>query len=130
MEPKTYHDYIQLNKEIDRLYHEVAVALGLSDSALALLFTLWEEGDGLTPSQLCAQWSMSKQTGHSGGPGAGPPGARQRGPPEQGGEPHPPGLRLRPEDGGPARPGGGGRLRGPDPGGAGGPADPHWENVM
>ena len=62
---KTYHDYIQLNKEIDRIYHGTAVQLGLSDSAMALLFSLWEEGDGLTPTQLYAEWSLTKQTGHS-----------------------------------------------------------------
>ena len=65
MEEIAYRDYVQINKEMDRVYHEMAVRLGLSDSALALLFTLWEEGDGLTPSQLYAEWSLSKQTGHS-----------------------------------------------------------------
>lgn len=61
---KTYHDYIQLNKEIDQIYHETAVQLGLSNSTMALLFSLWEE-DGLTPTRLYAEWSLSKQTGHS-----------------------------------------------------------------
>lgn len=65
MEPKTYLDYIQFNKGIDRLYHEMAVKLGLSDSVLALLYTLWESEEKLTPTQLYADWSLSKQTGHS-----------------------------------------------------------------
>lgn len=65
MELTNYHDYIQLNKEIDRIYHETAVRLGLPDSVMALLYSLWEEGDGLTPTQLYAEWSLSKQTGHS-----------------------------------------------------------------
>lgn len=65
MELKTYHDYIQLNKEIDQIYHEAAVWLGFSDSVMALLFSLLEEGDGLTPTELYHEWSLSKQTGHS-----------------------------------------------------------------
>lgn len=65
MASQTYHDYIQLNKGLDQLYHQIATDLGLSDSVLALLYTLWEEGDGLTPTRLYADWSLSKQTGHS-----------------------------------------------------------------
>lgn len=65
MELSNYHDYIQLNKEIDQIYHAKAVQLGLPDSVMALLYSLWEEGDGLTPTQLYAEWSLSKQTGHS-----------------------------------------------------------------
>lgn len=65
MEVTAYHDYIQLNKEIDQIYHAMAVRLGLPDSVMALLYSLWEEGDGLTPTQLYAEWSLSKQTGHS-----------------------------------------------------------------
>lgn len=65
MERTGYHDYVQLNKEIDRLYHETAVKLGLPDSVMALLYTLLEMGDGLTATQLYAEWSLSKQTGHS-----------------------------------------------------------------
>ena len=60
-----YHDYVQLNKGLDRIYHDVASELGLPDSVLALLITLWEEGDGYTPTWLYREWSLSKQTGHS-----------------------------------------------------------------
>lgn len=61
----TWHDYMQISKELDQVYHQVAVDLGISDSVHCLLYTLWELGDGLTPSQLYAEWSLNKQTGHS-----------------------------------------------------------------
>lgn len=60
-----YRDYLQLCRDQERAYHQMAAGLGISDSVLSLLFTLWEEGDGLTPTQLYGVWSLSKQTGHS-----------------------------------------------------------------
>ena len=60
-----YCDFAQLWMELDRVYHGVAVALGMPDSVLNLLITIYEEGDGLPPSQLYGKWSLSKQTGHS-----------------------------------------------------------------
>ncbi|MCI9264258.1 MAG: winged helix-turn-helix transcriptional regulator [Oscillospiraceae bacterium] len=60
-----YHDYVQLNKGMDRLYHDVAAAFGMPDSVLSLFLALWEEGEGRTPTQLYGEWSLSKQTGHS-----------------------------------------------------------------
>ncbi len=60
-----YRDYLQLCKDQEQIYHQVAVGLGLSDSVLSLLFTLWEEGEGLTPTRLYEEWALSKQTGHS-----------------------------------------------------------------
>lgn len=60
-----YREYLQFCKDQEQAYHQMAVGLGVSDSVLSLLFTLWEEGDGLTPTQLYGVWSLSKQTGHS-----------------------------------------------------------------
>lgn len=60
-----WHDYLQLSKEMDRVYHQAAMDLGLSDSVHCLLYAIWEQGDGLTPSQLYNEWALSKQTGHS-----------------------------------------------------------------
>ena len=60
-----YREFIQLYKELERLYHQAGVALGLPDSVLSILFTLCEEGGGRTPTELYAEWAMSKQTGHS-----------------------------------------------------------------
>ena len=34
-----YRDYLQLCKDQEQIYHQVAVGLGLSDSVLSLLFT-------------------------------------------------------------------------------------------
>lgn len=65
MQPQSYHDYIQLNKEIDQIYHETAARLGIPDSVMTLLFSLWEDGEGVTPTQLYGEWALSKQTGHS-----------------------------------------------------------------
>ncbi len=59
-----YCDFAQLGMELNRVYHATAVELGMPDSVLGLLVTIYEEGDGFTPSQLYAKWSLSKQTGH------------------------------------------------------------------
>ena len=64
MSQSKYHEYIQLTKAIDRVYHEMALALGLPDSVMVLLYTLYEDGEERTPTELYAEWSLSKQTGH------------------------------------------------------------------
>lgn len=60
-----YQAYLQLCKEQESLYHQIALSLGLPDSVLCLLYTMAERGDRQNPSRLYSDWSLSKQTGHS-----------------------------------------------------------------
>lgn len=50
---------------IDQLYHEAAFRLGLSDSALAVLYTICGEGKPCPISLICRLAGMSKQTVNS-----------------------------------------------------------------
>lgn len=53
----------QLYKKEDELYHRYSVYCGLSDPALWVLYTLYEEEDRiLTQNDLVALWSFPKQT--------------------------------------------------------------------
>ena len=60
-----YRSYVQLRQSIDQLYHQQAVRLGLPDSVLWLVVSLYERGQACTPTELYADCAMSKQTGHS-----------------------------------------------------------------
>ncbi len=50
---------------IDDIYHDLARKLGLSDSALTILYGLYTLGDGSLQRDICQQASVSKQTIHS-----------------------------------------------------------------
>ena len=50
---------------IDDIYHDLARKLGLSDSALIILYGLYTLGDGSLQRDICQQASVSKQTIHS-----------------------------------------------------------------
>ena len=39
-----YSDLLQLSKELDHIYHEVSLKMGLSDSGFSLLYALCERG--------------------------------------------------------------------------------------
>lgn len=53
---------MQINKEIDELYHKIAIYYELSDSAFWILYSLYEKKVGLTQKEICSNWSYSKQT--------------------------------------------------------------------
>lgn len=60
--------HIKLNKLCkanDELYHNYAVGIGLSDSALWTLYAIYEAENALTQNELCANWCYSKQTVNS-----------------------------------------------------------------
>lgn len=48
--------------ETNMLYHEAAVRLGLSDSVMAVLYTLLVQGESCTIGEIIHQSGMSKQT--------------------------------------------------------------------
>lgn len=50
---------------IDEVYHEAAVRLGLSDSAMWILYALAQTDENLTQAQLSVICGISKQTIHS-----------------------------------------------------------------
>lgn len=55
----------RLYKEMDDIYHDLAVGLGLSDSAMNVLYSLHVLGDGCLQRDICRVSFMSKQTIHS-----------------------------------------------------------------
>lgn len=57
--------YNTLSLENDRLYHDIARRLGLSDCTLWILYTLRVEPAPLTLSRLCHLLHLPKQTLHS-----------------------------------------------------------------
>lgn len=52
-------------KRMNALYHKAAVRLGLSDSAMWVLYELTRREDGCTQGDLCRQCCFPKQTIHS-----------------------------------------------------------------
>lgn len=51
--------------EINALYHEANVRLGVSDGVFQVLYTLCALGDGCTQTEVCTMMGISKQTVHS-----------------------------------------------------------------
>ncbi|MCM1258461.1 MAG: MarR family transcriptional regulator [Roseburia sp.] len=54
-----------LNSEIDRAYHEIARNLGLSDSALRILYAICDSGESRMLQEICKVCGVSKQTVNS-----------------------------------------------------------------
>ena len=52
----------RLYKELDDIYHEIALAIGVSDSALAVLYVVCTLGDGCLQKDICREAYVSKQT--------------------------------------------------------------------
>lgn len=58
-------EFDRLYKEMGDLYHDVAVAQGLSDGTMSVLYTLCELGDGCLQKDICNRSFLPKQTVHS-----------------------------------------------------------------
>ncbi len=58
-------EFNRLYKELDELYHDIALKLGISDSALAVLYTVCVQGDGCLQRDVCREAYISKQTVNS-----------------------------------------------------------------
>ncbi len=54
--------YNHLCSEIDGAYHEMSVKLGLSDSAMRILYTICDAGDSCLLQEICLRSGISKQT--------------------------------------------------------------------
>ncbi len=55
-------EFNSLYKELDDIYHEIALKAGISDSAFAILYVLVEFGDGCLQKDIAEYFSTSKQT--------------------------------------------------------------------
>lgn len=55
-------EYTHLNGEINSIYHEAAVKMGISDSVFNILYVLCEEGDCCLQSDVFKLTGISRQT--------------------------------------------------------------------
>lgn len=55
-------EYTHLSGEINSLYHEIAVRMGLSDSVLNILYVICEKGDKCLQSEISKLTGISRQT--------------------------------------------------------------------
>lgn len=55
----------RLTYELDAIYHQAAWKLGLSDSAMRIVYLIYEKGDGCLLQDICRESSLSKQTVNS-----------------------------------------------------------------
>lgn len=62
---KLFQEFLRLDHQIEEFYHELAVRMGLSDSAFQVLWSMAELGEGCTQRDVCQQFHLSKQTVHS-----------------------------------------------------------------
>lgn len=61
----TLREFSRLYREYDSIFHSIALAVGLSDSALTVLYHIQELGDGCLQRDIAASAWVSKQTIHS-----------------------------------------------------------------
>lgn len=54
-----------LTSELDSLYHQSSVKLGISDSVSIVLYSVWDEGDSCLLSAIYKKSGISKQTVNS-----------------------------------------------------------------
>lgn len=62
---ETLREFDRLNRQIDELYHEIAAARGLSDSAYDILHAILVLGEGHTQTDLGRYSCLNKQTTNS-----------------------------------------------------------------
>lgn len=59
------HRINYLTAEMDALYHQVSLKIGITDSAMRVLYTLYDNGDWCMLSDIYKQTGISKQTVNS-----------------------------------------------------------------
>lgn len=52
-------------RELDDLYHEIALKIGITDSAFTIFYTIFKIGDGCLQRDICQESYTNKQTIHS-----------------------------------------------------------------
>ena len=59
------HTLNYLTAELDGLYHQASVQVGLADSAMRILYAIYDNGDGCLLQTICRQSGIRKQTVNS-----------------------------------------------------------------
>lgn len=62
---ETYTILNRICKENDEIYHRYASTIGLSDSALWILYAIYDSDNAFSQNELCGLWCYSKQTVNS-----------------------------------------------------------------
>lgn len=62
---KALREYNGLYRFSNEIYHEAALAAGLSDSAFDILYCLYDMGDGCSQKDICEASYLTKQTVNS-----------------------------------------------------------------
>ena len=62
---KELKEFNSIYRELDGIYHEIALGMGLSDSAFVILYAVAEFGEGFLQKDIAAHFFISKQTVHS-----------------------------------------------------------------
>ena len=65
MEENELKEFNRLYRELDGLYHDIALKCNLSDSAFLILYSIVELGDGCLQTEIAKCHSVSKQTIHT-----------------------------------------------------------------
>jgi len=58
-------EFNRIYKKTNEIYHDIALRLGLSDSAFDILYSISELGDGCLQKDICNATCIPKQTIHS-----------------------------------------------------------------
>ena len=58
-------NFNRIDKEFNDIYHEVAVKMGISDSAFSIFYILHDLGDGCLQKDICYEAFANKQTVNS-----------------------------------------------------------------
>lgn len=59
------HRINYLSAEMDALYHQISLKIGITDSAMRILYTIYDNGDWCMLSDIYKQTGISKQTVNS-----------------------------------------------------------------
>ncbi|GFI62374.1 hypothetical protein IMSAG049_01556 [Clostridiales bacterium] len=62
IKPDKLREFEKIYKELDYLYHEVALKAGISDSVHLVLYTICENNGSCMQKDICEAYSISKQT--------------------------------------------------------------------
>ena len=62
---KELKEFNSIYRELDGIYHEIVLRMGLSDSAFLILYAVAEFGEGFLQKDITAYFFVSKQTVHS-----------------------------------------------------------------
>ena len=68
MQESIFHQIHRLNyltSELDGMYHQASVQIGLAASAMRILYAIYDNGDGCLLNTICRQAGISKQTVNS-----------------------------------------------------------------